>query len=821
MTIPDNLAGKIFLTLFALLFAVGFTAGGLVAGVMPMYKQLSGWWQASSYVPVPASVVSAKLESHRGKSTTYRAVAEFRYEYQGRSYSSHVLDLASGGSDNISDYQENLFQQLQQARNNAAPVTLWVNPQQPGQAVYNRSIRWMMVIFLIPFALLFPAIGLGAWWVIWRIWTHREPQFSNESAPGPLLIPGDRAGLIALAMMSAFWNLLSWPIAIVFLAGAHTAPWWVSLLISIFPSIGLVLLFTLWKAWRAQRRIGKPVLALIEAGVPGSFPLQGQIQFDPALGMLLDTSELTHDVSVSVEYVRENRRGKNTEVTTIWHGQAVQTQLARGAERLNFKMDLPESLPPAATPASSLMREYWQVVLETLGGKVNFRIPPHAVGMARSSSQHETQPQPAGSMDARALKMASRVRWMAKAAIFLFVGYVVWVAVNEFALPMHRSAQNNSSSQSQSATQISPAERSQLPKIHAPFLLDSLSGNGFGVVARSAGKMEIGDNTLQLYPESIELRSYSSCASDCPVIHAVEYSLTREGAESFSIVAESVPISVQQSLPDIASLAVSIPAAQLPIRLNFKDREALAGLRLTLEIRGELMSDGKLTEASWYTHVEPFPTVLGQEPASLAPADDIDQRQIQAQQAVLAGRSADLQQLLEEGVDADIRDAGGETMLMRAANRGDLSSVKMLLAHGAQVNASTPIDKDRNGAHTALHAAMRQDAVNVVDALIKAGANPQAEANQVWTPMHYAAYRGAVQSIRYLHQHGVGIDVPFKGARGSTPLMLAAQYEQVPTIRLLLELGADQKRKDIYGEDACGYARFFNKAASKQALGCQ
>jgi hypothetical protein len=51
--------------------------------------------------------------------------------------------------------------------------------------------------------------------------------------------------------------------------------------------------------------------------------------------------------------------------------------------------------------------------------------------------------------------------------------------------------------------------------------------------------------------------------------------------------------------------------------------------------------------------------------------------------------------------------------------------------------------------------------------------------------------------------------------------MIAAQYEQIPSLRILLELGANPALKDVYGEDACGYARFFRKPASLAALGCK
>jgi len=370
-------------------------------------------------------------------------------------------------------------------------------------------------------------------------------------------------------------------------------------------------------------------------------------------------------------------------------------------------------------------------------------------------------------------------------------------------------------------SEIQKTETPPQPDINAAFVLDSFAGNGFGVVAKVTGEMTIGSSTVLVYPKSIELRSYSRCKPACPTIHSISFSLTQEGEKHFSTFSQSEPISIHKKLHDVRKLSVRIPTEQPPFLLNFTNRQQLTDLRLTLEINGALNIKGKITEASWYTHAKPFSTALGQEPVRLLPAPDTAQRLLQAQQAVFEGRTADLQQLLQAGIDTNARDEAGQTLLMRAANRGDLNSVKLLLTHGAKVNATTAIDKEGNGALTALHAALRQDSVNVVRALIKAGANTQAAANQVWTPMHYGAYLGAAQSIRYLHKRKVNIDVPFKGARGSTPLMVAAQFEQIPTIRVLLELGADPKRKDLYGEDACGYARFFKKPASAKALGCK
>jgi ankyrin repeat protein len=329
--------------------------------------------------------------------------------------------------------------------------------------------------------------------------------------------------------------------------------------------------------------------------------------------------------------------------------------------------------------------------------------------------------------------------------------------------------------------------------------------------------MEIGEHEVQIFPESIEVRSFGNCEPECPFINSVSFSLSKSGSQNFSIFAQGVPVPVLEKLHDTLSLFITLPSSQAPVLLKFNSRDQLAELRLTLEINGNVNSAGEKHQASWYTHAELFAMALGKLPVNAKNSDETTQ----AQNAVLEGRELELEQLLQSGVNTNIRYADGQTMLMHASNRGDLKMIKLLLANGADVNAKTPINKDGLGAITALHKALLVDAVNIVDELIKAGANPLAEANGVWTPLHYAAYRGATQSIRYLHQHKLNIDEPFHGARGSTPLMIAAEHAQVPTIQLLLELGADPKRKDSYGEDACGYAKFFKKPASMSALSCE
>jgi ankyrin repeat protein len=636
---------------------------------------------------------------------------------------------------------------------------------------------------------------------------------------GAVLIQGDGVVRIVAIVGTIIWNLVSWPLAWLFLIHMHS-PFFVYILMPLFPLIGLMLIVSTFYTIRAHRRLGDPVLALTQPGLVGHVPLQGQIQFIPPLGMRLDQLEMTHEVKVSLVCLRVDNRFEDTVTSTLWEGAAVQSHLPRGTTNLNFKIDLPKVLPAEISPSSKSIREYWQVVLETLGATVKYEVPVLTSTMARSEELQARLPGSLEGMNAEKVKKYKRARWVVQGLVYVLLAVMVWRISGEFIGPLYQLVEQYFRAPHQ-ATSASRSESSRYPHIYAPIKLDSLSGNGFGVVSKVAGKLEIDDDTVYISPDSIELRSIFNCDPDCPLIHSVRFSLTKDEGGYFSILAAGSPIPVQNKLPDTDSLHVKVNEDQKQVLLKFASRRDLADMRLTLEIDGELKNKDEIHQASWYTHADTFRGVLGEVPLALQIPENPDDRLKQARKAVFDDRVADLQQLLDAGVDVNALDAQGETMLMNAAYRRSVNSVKLLLAHGAEVNAATPVDKDGIGGSTPLHIAVRQDAVDVVDALLSAGANTDAAANQIWTPTHYAASVGSVKSMRYLHSKNISIDQPFKGARGSTPLMVAAQFDQVEMIKNLLNIGADPFRKDLYGENACGYAKFFKKPASIAALGCK
>lgn len=77
-----------------------------------------------------------------------------------------------------------------------------------------------------------------------------------------------------------------------------------------------------------------------------------------------------------------------------------------------------------------------------------------------------------------------------------------------------------------------------------------------------------------------------------------------------------------------------------------------------------------------------------------------------------------LVQVLRSGTPIDAIDSDGETALMRAADKGNVRAIELLLKHGAQ------IDKRDEDGRTALMFAAQEGHTEAVKFLLHAGANP-------------------------------------------------------------------------------------------------
>lgn len=148
---------------------------------------------------------------------------------------------------------------------------------------------------------------------------------------------------------------------------------------------------------------------------------------------------------------------------------------------------------------------------------------------------------------------------------------------------------------------------------------------------------------------------------------------------------------------------------------------------------------------------------------------------------------------------------GGMTPLLHAARAGDLASVKVLAAAGADLN-----DADARGL-TAISVAGFAKAGDVVQFLVEKGADPNPSTGE-FSPLHTALMYHDESTVAVLLAHGADPNAPLRGwtprtrsgrqnmgrysyfhpsAVGASPLWLAARFGTPDIMRLLLDHGAD------------------------------
>ena len=158
--------GRLFMTLFALpFFGVG------VWMLLSVSTTFHDAWRMQGWDPVAAQLAAAGYETHSGDdSDTYEAYAQYSYQYRGQDYYGDRVGLA-GGADNIGNYQVDTGNRLSAIRASGQPITVWVNPEAPGQSIIDRSIRWGLIGFKSIFLFVFGGVGLG---LLVYTWTRPE-----------------------------------------------------------------------------------------------------------------------------------------------------------------------------------------------------------------------------------------------------------------------------------------------------------------------------------------------------------------------------------------------------------------------------------------------------------------------------------------------------------------------------------------------------------------------------------------------------------------------------------------------------------------------
>ncbi|MBV9576036.1 MAG: ankyrin repeat domain-containing protein, partial [Gammaproteobacteria bacterium] len=155
-------------------------------------------------------------------------------------------------------------------------------------------------------------------------------------------------------------------------------------------------------------------------------------------------------------------------------------------------------------------------------------------------------------------------------------------------------------------------------------------------------------------------------------------------------------------------------------------------------------------------------------------------------QAVDFGHVMVVEKLLRFSFDTKLADQASLLALHLAAKKGNLAMVQALLDYDNQV-----INHQTNEGWTALAFAVDKGHLNVVDELLKQGANPYLFTQDGLLALHLAARNNELEVLKYLLDHEKNINLNYQKNDGWTLLHIAVSNGYFNMVEELLKRGAD------------------------------
>jgi len=152
--------------------------------------------------------------------------------------------------------------------------------------------------------------------------------------------------------------------------------------------------------------------------------------------------------------------------------------------------------------------------------------------------------------------------------------------------------------------------------------------------------------------------------------------------------------------------------------------------------------------------------------------------------------------LLEAGARVNFPKASALLPLSGACKSKDPYLVRLLLDHGADVNA-----RDYPCLNSPLHFVCTAEIARL---LLDAGADINARNKSDDAPIHTAAHAARTDVVQFFVNNGVDPDC--RGYIGTTALHYASEKGSVETVQLLLDHGADPNARNSIGHDSFDHA---------------
>jgi len=425
----------------ALIFGLAFAAGGvffLFQTAVPTWQDwraMQGWQSASAQL---LSVSGSENQTN----------ARYRYDFDGATYEGERVYVAAF-NDNIGSYHTELLGRLKRYERTHEPVQIWVNPQDPTQAVIDRDMRWGLFALMTVFCSVFILIGLGIMYgssrasvrratpgrpsliQLRREWRQksRDPQFTEnfleyakqraaeyEQPPveqaqhldwhlrkgwGKSSIRSEaKRGVFVIWGFAVVWNAISAPVLFAFpneLAKSNYAV----LIGLLFPLVGLYLLYQALRATNEYRRFGIVVFEMDPypggiGGNVGGHILVPRLDYGTATA---PTSKLTVRLECVYSYMSGSGDNRSRSESIKWVEEGTpQIESAPEGVSLGFRFTVPDNLPEADVEQSGNYH-FWRLSVngDIPGVDLNrqFNIPAFKTGATSRSVSHDVSAQAA------------------------------------------------------------------------------------------------------------------------------------------------------------------------------------------------------------------------------------------------------------------------------------------------------------------------------------------------------------------------------------------------------------------------------------------
>ncbi len=165
--------------------------------------------------------------------------------------------------------------------------------------------------------------------------------------------------------------------------------------------------------------------------------------------------------------------------------------------------------------------------------------------------------------------------------------------------------------------------------------------------------------------------------------------------------------------------------------------------------------------------------------------------------AAETGSAAILERLLAAGADADGVSEEGQTALMTAARNGKTDAVRVLIRHGAKVNAA-----ESYKGQTPLMFAAGEGNTAAAEMLVEFGADIRARSKAGFTPLLLAVRNDRIETAKFLLQHGANANDSVPGVNGAPPtaaINIAVLNADFDLASVLLDAGANPNVRDVRG----------------------